>query len=282
MIHTIDLKFQNVPNAIAAFLVETSAGPVLIESGPHSTFKNLKAGIEQIGYRLSDIKHVFLSHIHFDHAGAAWAFAELGAKIYLHPFGAPHMADPSRLVESARRIYKDQMDILWGQLKPINHDSLINFQNGQSITIGDTEFISHHTPGHATHHIAWQVGKHLFAGDVAGVRINKGMVVPPCPPPDIHLEDWITSINLIRNLDIEHLYLTHFGKVEKIADHLDQLEFCLKTAIQEIIPQFQAYVANQLISYGIPEDGVKQYEAANPSWMSVAGLMRYWKKIKVV
>jgi len=295
MIHIIDLEFQGVKNAIAAFIVETSEGPVIVETGPHSTFPTLKKGIEKAGFTISDIKHVFLSHIHFDHAGAAWAFAELGAKIYLHPIGAPHMQDPSRLVHSAKRIYKDQMDVLWGQLRPINQNHLVVTDHGEKIKVGDTEFIGWHTPGHAVHHIAWQVGNNLFAGDVAGIKIENGLVMAPCPPPDIHIEDWMQSIELINGLNLQSLFLTHFGKVDQVNQHLNDLSTCLTNwaewmkpyaiqneDIQTIIPKFQAYIADQLRDFGLSESSVRQYETANPSWMSVAGLMRYWKKIKAV
>jgi glyoxylase-like metal-dependent hydrolase (beta-lactamase superfamily II) len=291
MIHTIDLHFQGIENAIASFLVETSEGPVIIETGPHSTFPYLKKGIENLGYSLTDIKHVFLSHIHFDHAGAAWAFAELGANIYLHPVGAPHLAEPSRLWNSAKRIYQDQMEILWGEMRPINQERLRVVNHEEQITIGDTSFKSWHTPGHAIHHIAWQMGDNLFAGDVAGVKIGNGLVVPPCPPPDINLEDWVNSIDLIRSIDIKYIYLTHYGKIEMIKEHLDSLEFCLNdwaqwikpyaienADIPEITPKFQTYVAKQLKDFGLTQNGILQYEAANPSWMSVSGLMRYWSK----
>ena len=295
MIHTIDLKFQSINNAIAAFLVETSEGPVIIETGPHSTFPYLKKGIEDLGYTISDVKHVFLSHIHFDHAGAAWAFAELGANIYLHPIGAPHMEDPSRLWNSAKQIYQDQMDILWGQMKPIEEARLKSVEHGEEVIIGDTIFKSWHTPGHAIHHIAWQMGEHLFSGDVAGVKIGEGMVLPPCPPPDINIEEWLDSIELIRNLNLKYLHLTHYGKVEHMSQHLNDLKFSLKdwsnwmrpyveskTEVKDIIPKFQEYVNGQLRDFGISEKSIQIYEAANPSWMSVAGLIRYWRKVKKI
>lgn len=291
MIHIIDLHFQGVKNAIAAFLVETTAGPVLIETGPHSTFTPLKKGIESKGFSLSDIKHVFLSHIHFDHAGAAWAFAELGAKIYVHPSGAPHLHDPSRLLSSAKRIYQDKMDVLWGAIKPIDLEQMQITEHGSSFQIGDQSFTAWHTPGHAIHHIAWQMGDVVFTGDVGGVSIKKGVVIPPCPPPDINIEDWMESIRLLRALKPGALYLTHFGKVENISQHLDALEKCLwdwanwmrpyaesDASIAEVSPKFQQYVGKQLMNYGIGEEGIRQYETANPSWMSVAGLIRYWKK----
>ncbi|MEM1320622.1 MAG: MBL fold metallo-hydrolase [Bacteroidota bacterium] len=291
MTHIIDLNFLKNADSIAAFLLPTTDGLVLVETGPYSTFPSLKAGIEQLGFQVSDVRHVFLSHIHLDHAGAAWAFAERGATIYVHPAGYPHLLDPSRLMNSARRIYQDQMDVLWGDMKAIPADRLRAVNNEEQIEVGDLTFQAWHTPGHAVHHIAWQCGEELFAGDVAGVSIQKGLVVPPCPPPDINIEDWKASINLLREMGDIKIYLTHFGLVDNNAQHLSDLEWQLDNwaqwmkphweageAAETVIPKFQAYVAGQLSATGIDEEGIKKYEAANPSWMSVAGLMRYWRK----
>ncbi|MDW3208458.1 MAG: MBL fold metallo-hydrolase [Reichenbachiella sp.] len=290
-IKIIDLQFKSLDHAIAAYLLPTSEGPILIETGPHSTFPKLKEDVEAMGYQMEDIKHVFLTHIHLDHAGAAWALAETGAKIYLHPFGAKNMEDPSRLMESATRIYGDQMDTLWGQMKPIPADQLIQVEDQQSFRCGDIEIKSLHTPGHAKHHIAWQVGDVIFTGDVAGVKIDNGPVVPPCPPPDINLEDWKASIDILRNAEPSALYLTHYNKITAIEPHLSALENILddwaawiKKQMQaglsneEMVPLFMAYTADQLREAGLSEPTIELYEAANPSWMSVAGLVRYWTK----
>ncbi len=291
MIHIIDLHFLDYPQAIATILVETPEGPVLIETGPHSTFDNLQKGIQKAGFQPHEIQHVLLTHIHFDHAGAAWAFAKNGAKIYVHPVGVKHLANPEKLVNSARRIYQDDMDRLWGEMQPIPENQLQSPEHGEKIKIGGVTFSAWHTPGHAVHHIAWQVEDALFTGDVAGVKISDCIVEPPCPPPDINLEDWRASIQLIRSLKLNALYLTHFGKVENITSHLDELEHRLADWAEwikprweqgeqpeQVVPEFQEYVAQQLKAEGASEELIQQYEAANPSWMSVAGLMRYWKK----
>lgn len=291
MIHTIDLQFLGIPEAIAAFAIETSQGVVLVETGPYSTFQRLQQGLQEKGLKVSDVRHVLLTHIHFDHAGAAWALAAQGAKVCVHPVGAQHLAHPEKLVASARRIYQEDMDRLWGAMEPIAKQQLESVAHQQEIVIGDTIFRAWHTPGHAVHHIAWQLGDVLFTGDVAGVRIRQGMVEPPCPPPDIHVEDWQQSIRLIRNLSPRILYLTHFGSVADIALHLDALEKNLldwadwirmkmdQHETQETIePEFKRYVANELRVSGASDAMIRQYEAANPSGMSVAGLMRYWKK----
>ncbi len=291
MVNIIDLKFQGFSKAIASFLIESGDGPILIETGPHSTLKTLMKSVNNLGYEMEDIRHVLLSHIHFDHAGAAWALAKQGAKIYLHPLGAKHMADPSRLYESAKRIYKDKMDSLWGRLEPIKKDHLFQIPDKETLKIGGLSLVAHHTPGHAIHHIAWQLEDMLFTGDIAGVRMMDGPVVPPCPPPDIDLEAWISSISLIRNMNLSKLYLTHFGAFDDIGDHLDRLMERLNNwsdwikerwskgmSHDEITPRFRQYVEEQLIEFGLNESELGRYEAANPAWMSVAGLMRYWDR----
>jgi len=291
MIHILDLNFLDIPQAIASYIIETTEGPVMIETGPYSTYKTLQNAAMKAGFQLSDIQHVLLTHIHFDHAGAAWALAEQGARVYVHPFGFKHLANPQKLWDSAKRIYQNEMDRLWGKMEPIAESSLHQLENGAELSFGDTKIVAHHTPGHAVHHIAYQLDDVVFTGDVGGVRIKGGLVEPPCPPPDINVEDWQKSIQLLRDLQPEALYLTHYGRVEDVNSHLNHLEEQLTNwaewikekmvagqSHEELVPQFQAYVASQLRGKGADEETIQQYEAANPSWMSVAGLMRYWKK----
>lgn len=291
-IYTLDLHFLQHQETIASFLIAGEQGELmLIEAGPHSTFEALKSSVTNLGFDFAKIKHVFLTHIHFDHAGAAWALAQQGATIYVHPTGAKHLSDPSKLYNSAKMIYGDKMEYLWGQMNGIDAAQIYTPSQGEKISVGSLELTAWHTPGHAVHHIAWQLGDTLFTGDVAGVRIGKGIVVPPCPPPDIDLEAWENSIELMKTLPINTLRLTHFDKVTNIDAHLDQLKVILwdwanwikpyfeagETAAN-ITPKFQAYVAEQLRSHGIEGELAARYESANPAWMSVAGLLRYWSK----
>ncbi len=290
-IHTIDLLFQNIPNTIACFAIDSTAGLILVESGPHSTLPQLRSSLGSLGYQLADVRHVLLTHIHLDHAGAAWALAQQGARVYVHPAGRRHLLHPERLMASARQIYKDQMDGLWGEMRPIAGQQLEAIPHGARVAIGEHSFRAWHTPGHASHHIAWQLGDVLFSGDVGGIRIGSGPVMPPCPPPDIHIEHWMASISLIKSLNRSNLYLTHFGHVRSVAPHLEALKTTLnewsewmrpfyergKTE-KEIVPAFKKHVNDQLMAAGLNELQSKQYEAANPAWMSVYGLMRYWRK----
>ena len=289
-IKIIDLHFQKTKDAIASFLVETSDGPILIETGPASTFDQLSRGVSKCGYSLDEIKHVLLTHIHFDHAGAAWKLAEAGAKIYVHPFGVPHLAAPEKLWNSASQIYGDDMDRLWGKMKPIPSNQLVSVEDKQEFEIGTTKIKSLHTPGHAVHHIAWKMGEIIFTGDVAGVKIGNGPVVPPCPPPDIHIENWKKSLAIIKSEKPKELYLTHFGIIDEVDFHLDSLSYILddwsawikpyfeKNIDQsKVVPIFMEYSKSQFLKEGCSKEIIQTYEYANPSWMSVAGLYRYWK-----
>lgn len=292
MIHLIDLHFQGQLEAIAAFLIETSEGPVLVETGPHSTLPRLEQGIQEAGFQLTDVKHVFLTHIHLDHAGAAWKFAEHGATIYVHPRGYKHMHDPSKLLKSAKMIYQDQMDSLWGTLKPIPEGQLVSVEHEDSFTVGDANLKAWHTPGHAVHHIAWQIGADLFTGDVAGVKIGSGPVVPPCPPPDINIEDWQQSLSIIRQIAPERIWLTHSQSITDVETHINDLEKRLVEWAEWLKPlvlvenldtgtlmkKFEGFVLEEFSGMNLEPQIMKRYAVANPAGMSAIGLKRYWLK----
>lgn len=291
MIKIIDLNFQGHSHTVAVFLIETGAGPVLVETGPHSMWSNLVRGVNAAGYDIKDIRHVLLTHIHLDHAGASWALAQQGATVHVHPVGAPHLIDPERLMASARRIYREAMDRLWGDMQAIPAERVKAIDHEAVVKVGQSVFRAWHTPGHAVHHIAWQLDEVMFTGDVGGVKINDVRVVPPCPPPEFQLEDWLKSLALIRRLKPERLYLTHFGAVDEVDTHLDNLESTLHDwtgwmkarwerddSPEAILPEFRQYVIDQLRRAGADEANLTRYETANPVEMNLTGLLRYWKK----
>jgi glyoxylase-like metal-dependent hydrolase (beta-lactamase superfamily II) len=289
-VRIIDLRF-GVPGTIASFLLPSSAGPVLIETGPDSTFANLKQGLRTEGVEPEEVRHVLLTHIHLDHAGAAWRLAALGATVYVHPVGAPHLADPARLLASAARIYGERMETLWGRLEPIQATRLRAVEDREVLRIGDRRFEALHTPGHASHHIAWRLDGAVFTGDVGGVRMGEGPVVPPCPPPDIDLEAWRASVATLRRVGAETLYATHFGAFDDVSGQLDAVEESLERlaswvrdrmregrAEEDMVPAFERFTAEYLVARGCGEDLRERYALANPAFMSVAGLVRYWRE----
>ena len=212
-VHILDTRMLGRAGIIAATAVETNDGLALFDVGPESTFENISSELRAIGFTPSDVRHVFLSHIHFDHAGAAWRFAELGATIYVHPRGAPHLLDPTRLIESATRIFGDEMEKLWGRFAPVPKERLRVLHDADVVRIDSLEVRAIETPGHASHHHVYQWEDNLFGGDVAGVRLGNGPPIPPFVPPELHIESWLDSIQKMRALNPARLYLPHFGLV---------------------------------------------------------------------
>ncbi len=290
MYKIIDLQFQGMPHVIGSFLIDLGGSWALVESGPHSCWPHLVNGLKEHDLTPADIDHVLLTHIHLDHAGAAWALAREGATIHVHPAGAPHIIDPGKLVASAKRIYQDQMDTLWGDIQPIPESQVHIVQDGEQLLLGNQTFTAHHTPGHAVHHIAWQCETTLFTGDVGGIHIHNGLVAPPCPPPEFQWEDWMKSIQKIRGLNMDELVLTHFGPILNINTHLDELERSLaqwvayfesKPSLDDLsalTEDFMTFIHKDFYPEEMPEALQDQYDLANPPWMSVAGITRYLKK----
>ncbi len=290
-VRVIDHGFGGLAHVIASYLVPTAVGPVLIEAGPASSYATLAAGISALGYAPEEVRHVFVTHIHLDHAGGAWQFAERGATIYVHPRGAPHLADPTKLLASAARIYGDQMESLWGEVRPIAAERLRVLSDGEEVRLGQTTVRAVATPGHAAHHHVYAINGLLFAGDIAGIRIGQGPVLPPTPPPDIDLEAWRASLQRVRELAPDALYLTHFGRTDDVREHVDRLEAKLEAWAswtlnalragrddQELIEEFVRYWREDLRACGLDEERIREYELADPPWMNLQGLVRYWRK----
>jgi glyoxylase-like metal-dependent hydrolase (beta-lactamase superfamily II) len=291
-VHILDTKMLSRAGIIAVTALETDDGLALFDVGPESTFDNVSAALAEIGFTARDVRHAFLSHIHFDHAGAAWRFAELGAMVYVHPRGAPHLLSPERLVESARRIFGDDMERLWGRIAAVPENRLRVLNDGDVVRIGPLEVRAIATPGHASHHHVYHWNDNLFGGDVAGVRLGKGPPIPPFVPPELDVEAWLHSIDKMRRLDVTKLYLPHFGLVsDSLGAHFDALAERVRCWSewfrdrirageneQQLIPAFAAYEMADLRAGGVAEEQLPDYEAADPSFMAVGAAMRYWRK----
>jgi glyoxylase-like metal-dependent hydrolase (beta-lactamase superfamily II) len=297
MVHIFDTRHLGRPDIIAVTALETNHGIALFDTGPESTFENVIADLRNASLAPEDVRHVFLSHIHFDHAGASWRFAELGAMVYVHPRGAKHLIDPAKLVDSAKRIFGDDMQRLWGRIKPVPADRLKILEDNEAVFVPPFEIRAISTPGHANHHHVYHWGGSVFGGDIAGVRIGEGPPIPPFVPPDLHIESWHESIAKIRSLNATNLYLPHFGKInDSISEHLDALDERVTSWSEwfrdkiragqnesEIIRAFAKYEHGELIAGSSSPVAnhtslISDYEAADPSYMAVSASIRYWNK----
>ena len=273
----IDLHFGSAPQAIGVYLVDTDDGPALFDCGPSSTLDALEAGLAGHGLAVTDVKHLLLSHIHLDHAGAAGSLVRRSPEltVWVSPIGRPHVIDPSRLERSARRLYGDMFDPLWGELAPVPEQ---NVRVAHGDVLGWDAFP---TPGHASHHVSYLRDGTLLAGDAAGVRIpGAAYVLPVCPPPDITVEGWHETIGEIRRRAPERLALIHFGVHEDVGSHLDRLEAELDRWAERVRNGMsqQDFVATARADLGERAD---VYDRVAPLWQSYLGMQRYWETKRV-
>lgn len=292
---TVDLGFQGFTNVIAAFAAPTGDGRfVLFESGPASSIGALETAVGKLGFAVDDLAAVFATHVHLDHSGGAGVLARrTGCVVYAHPAGVAHLIDPNaKLLPSAERLYGDRLEPLWGRTEGVPSRRLKTAGHGEKIVIGELEVTAWHTPGHAVHHVAWQIGGDVVTGDVGGVRFpGADHIAPPMPPPDIDVVAWRRSLELIRGLAPERLLLTHFGAFDDPARHLDELEDRLLrwTAIAETIEadggsrddlagSLATLEDDEIAAEGLTPDIVERYRRLCPMAENSAGLYRYVKK----
>ena len=222
----IDLLHAGAARTVGVYLLDTSEGLSLFDCGPSSCIPALKAGLAERGHELGDVRNLLLSHIHLDHAGAAGSLVREHPElqVWVSEVGAPHLIDPSRLERSARRLYGETFDGLWGELAPVPEQ---NVRIAADRAVGLEVFAA---PGHASHHVCYFDGSTLYAGDAAGVRIQPSRsVLPPTPPPDIDVEAWYRTLEQIERRAPERLALIHFGLADDIGRHLAELRGRLDT-----------------------------------------------------
>jgi glyoxylase-like metal-dependent hydrolase (beta-lactamase superfamily II) len=275
----IDLLHGGDTRRIGAYLVETDDGLALFDCGPTSCLPALRDGLQARGVELRDLRHLLLSHIHLDHAGAAGVLVREhpGLTVHVSEVGLPHLVDPERLETSARRLYGDSFDELWGELAPVPAENVE--------PVGDhvAGLACFPTPGHAWHHVSYlHEDGTLYAGDAAGVRIAPGrFVFAPTPPPDLDLEAWERTLDELERREARRLALIHFGVFDDVERHL--------TALRETMHEWGERVAHGMdeatfvaaaradVAAAEPGDA-DAYDRAAPYWHCFVGLERYWRK----
>jgi glyoxylase-like metal-dependent hydrolase (beta-lactamase superfamily II) len=278
-VEALDLLHLGHERVIGCYLLDTEEGPALFDCGPASCSRTLKQRLEERGLALADVRHLLLSHIHLDHAGAAGVLVREhpGLQVHVSEIGAPHVVDPAKLVSSARRLYGDDLERLWGEIVPVPE---ANVHVVGPHVVGLECFPS---PGHASHHVCYQAADGtLYAGDAAGVRITPARsVLPPTPPPDVDVERWHATVAEIRRRAPERLALIHFGVFENVGRHLDELDRRLDAWVERVRSgaseeEFEAAIVADLRA--VDAEAVEVYTQAMPLEQSYAGLRRYVDK----
>ena len=271
----IDVRHLGRERVIGAWLVDGC----LVDPGPASSLEGLLEGLGD-----ERPERILLTHIHLDHAGATGKLVERwpDVEVWVHEKGAPHVADPSKLVASATRLYGDDMDRLWGEIVPVPRDRLRVLGGDPEERIGDWRVA--YTPGHASHHVSYlhEPTGTVFAGDTAGVRIAGGPTLPPTPPPDIDRAAWERSIDLIAAWRPERIAVTHFGAFEdaerQLADLREGLDRVFSWAAETTDQQFQervrAYIAERTDA-----ETAAEYEQAMPPDTLHPGLARALRRV---
>jgi glyoxylase-like metal-dependent hydrolase (beta-lactamase superfamily II) len=294
----VDLNFQGIPRVIATAIVDGPDGVTLVDPGPTSSLPALRASLEALGVRLPDVSTVLLTHIHLDHAGVTGTLvrAQPRLTVYVHERGARHMIDPSRLLESAQRLYGDFMDRLWGEFLPVPAENVRPLAGGECIEAAGRRFDVAYTPGHASHHVSYfDAGSGVaFVGDTCGARIGETpFVMPPTPPPDIDLTAWHASLDRVLAWGPRTLFLTHFGPTEHPGTHIEDLRERLELAariVRDALARhpdpgedaaaaavFRREMARELRRH-MDEPQARSYETAVPLDHCYLGLARYWRK----
>jgi glyoxylase-like metal-dependent hydrolase (beta-lactamase superfamily II) len=290
----IDLLFLGRPERVAAALVSGAGGTAIIDPGPTTCLETLEASLAMHGQSLASVTHLVLTHIHLDHAGVSGTLVRRYPRIQVvvHERGARHMVDPSRLLDSATRLYGDAMDRLWGEVAPVPGRNLMVVHGGETIEVGGRSFAVAYTPGHASHHVSYFDASSgvAFVGDTAGVCVDNGYALPPTPPPDIDVEAWLASLEAIGGWRASTLFLTHCGPVTAVPTHLQSLADNLQRmaalardllAAPGTDAERKARYEDQLrkeLRAQMTDERAAAYESGAGFGLMWPGLARYWRK----
>jgi glyoxylase-like metal-dependent hydrolase (beta-lactamase superfamily II) len=271
-VRDIDVRHLGIPRVICCHQLDD----VLVDPGPEATMDTLLA-------ELGDFvpARILLTHIHLDHAGGTGALVRRwpDAEVWVHERGARHMLDPSRLMASAARIYGDDMDRLWGDMHPVPEANMRVLSGGERIGPWRVEY----TPGHASHHVSYlhEPTGTAMVGDVAGVRIADGPILPPTPPPDVDLEAWHDSLRTVAAWAPERIAITHFGTWEDdVAGHVAEMHAALdrwaEISRRTDDAGYAAAIEEEMHTKASDPTVAEAFTFAMPPKMLWAGWARYW------
>ena len=291
----VDVRHLGNPHVIAAAVLDTGSGLAIVDPGPESTLANLLGALEAGGRSPGDIRYLLLTHIHLDHAGATGAMVRRhpGLEVYVHERGATHLADPTKLLASAERLYGAEMQRLWGEFVAVPPVNLRPLQGGERLRLGQAALEVAYTPGHASHHVSYLHGPTgtAFVGDTAGIRISgRDYLFPPTPPPDIDLDLWGASLDRLAQWQPKRLFLTHFGPAATVGSHLAEMRERLVEWSERVRASLSepgddasraAAFVRQVgddVRHHLPADEAQRFEQGAGLTFCWYGLARYWRK----
>ncbi|MWA00257.1 MBL fold metallo-hydrolase [Actinomadura sp. LD22] len=226
-VYEIDTLLAGHSGITAAYLVLADR-PCLIEPGTAGSAPVVRRALDELGVGADDLASVVVTHIHLDHAGGVGDIAALypQAEIVVHEKGARHLADPSRLMRSARMVWGDALDTLFGELKPTDSARIRAVEDTGVVDLGGGRRLeSHYSPGHAKHHVGLVDSGtgDLYVGDAAGIYIPETADVRPAtPPPDFDLDTALASLGRFRDLGPQRLLFAHYGPVTEVESTLER------------------------------------------------------------
>jgi glyoxylase-like metal-dependent hydrolase (beta-lactamase superfamily II) len=294
-IQAIDTLMCGREKATSAYLVE-AAEPALVETGPTTSLPAVLEGLGRLGVGRHDLAHIVVTHIHLDHAGGAGALAPHfpNATLWVHERGAPHLADPTRLVESAIRVYgEERLRAMFGSVDPAPVDRLRAVTDGEVIELGGRSLEVVYTPGHAGHHVCLldSETRGIFVGDALGVFLpDVKLLRPASPPPEFDLELAISSIERIRSLDPSIILFSHFGPapevshltalaIRRLREWTDVVERAMRETddVAQIVERLRAGTAAELnaLGGGARQEIQDRYELLSSYEINAMGLIRY-------
>ena len=292
----IDTFFGGRERYTAAYLLDARE-PLLVETGPTTSVEAVAAGLDRLGVGADDLAHVVVTHIHLDHAGGIGAIARRypSAAVWVHERGAPHLADPARLLASAERLYgPDRLRALFGPVEPVPAQRIRSLSDGASIDFGGRSLQALHTPGHASHHVALvdSATGAVFTGDALGIHVPDAPVLRPAtPPPDFDLELMERSIERIRSRAREVVLFAHFGPIREIERICDlairrarawteavRVELERTDDLEEVVAVLEREARRDLETGAQAPIDLNRFEILSSVRMNALGIVRYWRK----
>lgn len=287
----IDVVHLGQPARIASYWID-GVEPALVDPGPGTSLAGLEAGVVAQGLTLTDLRHLLLTHVHLDHAGGTGHLVERfpQLQVHVHADGAPHLADPARLVSSTRRTFGDRHDRLWGDVLPVPKDRIRAWGPDTRLPVPGVRVFP--TPGHIGHHVSYLAENDgiLLTGDAMGVILAPDAPTHPSgPPPGVDVSAWQETMNVIESIGPDLFGSTHFGlhgdvagRVQQLRERLlalrDRVKGAMEAGDDDDRAVFAAAVRDELAQFR-PREEIDDYFDAFDATMDWDGMRHHLERV---